>query len=91
MELRAAALRALQASDPTEKLAAVQALDVAAGAIDPQALLQPPGPLPGRPARPHLVHPNALPRRSAHSAAGRAALLHAVAHIEFNAIKLVYN
>jgi uncharacterized ferritin-like protein (DUF455 family) len=34
------------------------------------------------------VAPAALPRRSAHSPEGRAALLHAVAHIEFNAINL---
>jgi uncharacterized ferritin-like protein (DUF455 family) len=35
-----------------------------------------------------LVQPVALPRRSAHTTEGRAALLHAVAHIEFNAINL---
>ncbi|HEX7383658.1 MAG TPA: ferritin-like domain-containing protein, partial [Burkholderiaceae bacterium] len=44
--------------------------------------------LPGRPARPHLVAPSRLPRRSAFTPAGRAALLHAIAHIEFNAINL---
>jgi uncharacterized ferritin-like protein (DUF455 family) len=43
---------------------------------------------PGRPARPRLVAPAALPRRSMASADGRAALLHAIAHIEFNAINL---
>ena len=91
MELRTAALRALEVDDPAHKVAAVQALDVAAGPIDTTALLQPQRPLPGRPARPNLVHPNTLPRRTAHTPAGRAALLHAVAHIEFNAIKLVYN
>ena len=91
MELRTAALRALEVEDPAHKVAAVQALEVAAGRLDTLALLQPQRPLPGRPARPSLVHPNTLPRRSAHTPAGRAALLHAVAHIEFNAIKLVYN
>ncbi|ARU05286.1 hypothetical protein CCO03_11880 [Comamonas serinivorans] len=43
---------------------------------------------PGRPARPALVHPGRVPRRSPNSANGRAALLHAICHIEFNAINL---
>lgn len=43
---------------------------------------------PGRPARPSLVHPRELPRRSFHTEEGRAALLHAITHIEFNAINL---
>ncbi|MEM9300844.1 MAG: ferritin-like domain-containing protein [Pseudomonadota bacterium] len=43
---------------------------------------------PGRPDRPALVHPSKLARRSLGSSAGRCALLHAVAHIEFNAINL---
>lgn len=44
--------------------------------------------LPGRPERPALVAPGRVPRRSMHTAQGRAALLHAVAHIEFNALNL---
>lgn len=44
-----------------------------------------------RPARPALVHPRELPRRGFGSAAGRAAFLHAVAHIEFNAIDLAWD
>jgi len=43
---------------------------------------------PGRPERPALVPPRLLPRRGLHDSRGRAALLHAVAHIEFNAINL---
>jgi uncharacterized ferritin-like protein (DUF455 family) len=43
---------------------------------------------PGRPARPELVHPRDLPRRSLGTTEGRAALIHAIAHIEFNAINL---
>jgi uncharacterized ferritin-like protein (DUF455 family) len=43
---------------------------------------------PGRPQRPLLVAPRELPRRSIHAQHGRAALLHALAHIEFNAINL---
>jgi uncharacterized ferritin-like protein (DUF455 family) len=43
---------------------------------------------PGRPARPELVAPTAVPRRRLGSPEGRAALVHAIAHIEFNAINL---
>lgn len=43
---------------------------------------------PGRPARPELVSPRALERRSLATRAGHAALIHAMAHIEFNAINL---
>jgi uncharacterized ferritin-like protein (DUF455 family) len=43
---------------------------------------------PGRPARPELVAPRQLAKRTLTNAEGRAALIHAVAHIEFNAINL---
>ncbi|MDD3516744.1 MAG: ferritin-like domain-containing protein [Chromatiales bacterium] len=43
---------------------------------------------PGRPPRPELVDPLSVPRRRATTPAGRAALIHALAHIEFNAIDL---
>lgn len=43
---------------------------------------------PGRPPRPELVHPRDLPRRRPGSLEGRVALIHAIAHIEFNAINL---
>ena len=42
----------------------------------------------GRPERPHCIPPAELPQRRAVDLAGRAALLHAIAHIEFNAINL---
>lgn len=42
----------------------------------------------GRPPRPVCVAPESLPFRKAVDAEGRAALLHAIAHIEFNAINL---
>ena len=45
-------------------------------------------PEPGRPDRPVLVEPRSLARRSIGSLAGRIALLHSLAHIEFNAINL---
>jgi uncharacterized ferritin-like protein (DUF455 family) len=43
---------------------------------------------PGRPQRPQLVPPRDLQRRSTATAHGHAALIHAVAHIELNAINL---
>ena len=43
---------------------------------------------PGRPDRPELVDPSLVPRRRLGSSSGRAALVHAIAHIEFNAINL---
>jgi len=44
--------------------------------------------MPGRPSRPELVHPRDLPRRRPGSLQGRAALIHAIAHIELNAVDL---
>jgi uncharacterized ferritin-like protein (DUF455 family) len=42
----------------------------------------------GRPDRPVLIDPAKVPRRRLGTAAGRIALIHAIAHIEFNAINL---
>ena len=42
----------------------------------------------GRPARPRLVHPRHMPRRGIGSTQGRIRMMHAIAHIEFNAINL---
>ena len=44
--------------------------------------------IPGRPIKPILVAPLELPKRSMRTVEGRAALIHALAHIEFNAINL---
>jgi uncharacterized ferritin-like protein (DUF455 family) len=43
---------------------------------------------PARPARPELLAPKDVPRRRPGSPEGRIALLHAVAHIELNAVDL---
>lgn len=43
---------------------------------------------PGRPNKPLLLPPNKVPKRSLNSLKGRIALLHAIAHIELNAIDL---
>ena len=47
--------------------------------------------VPGRPPRPRLVMPRDVPQRGLGSEEGRAALVHAVAHIEFNAINLAWD
>jgi uncharacterized ferritin-like protein (DUF455 family) len=89
--------RALQiVVEPSHEAKAAAALALAAEVsrscgplpVDTTAVLEAPVTLPGRPARPVCVPPQQLPRRSAHTAAGRAALMHAVAHIELNAIDL---
>jgi uncharacterized ferritin-like protein (DUF455 family) len=68
----------------------VQALwrEHAALPVDARAGLAEPAGLPGRPARLLLVPHEQVPRRSPFTLEGRRALLHAVAHIEFNAINL---
>ena len=43
---------------------------------------------PGRPVRPVLLPPQAMPRRQLNGRENHAALIHALAHIEFNAINL---
>ena len=46
---------------------------------------------PGRPAKPELVAPSRMPRRSKGGVKGRVALLHALAHIELNAVDLTWD
>lgn len=90
-ELRALALAALLEPDPVAKCALAQALHTSAPQ-SPLSIAQDrphcEGELPGRPVRPNLVHPAKVPRRSPYKPEGLAALLHAIAHIEFNAINL---
>jgi uncharacterized ferritin-like protein (DUF455 family) len=89
MELRAQALHILGWADPAAKASAARAWrDEPGPAADPLLELCAHQTLPGRPARPLLVAHTQLARRSPFTTAGRAALLHAVAHIEFNAINL---
>lgn len=90
---RTRALQALCLSDPQAKVDAAHALQAAclSGlAIAPQDLLAIPAgcALPGRPERPALVPPMQVPQRSPFTPEGLAAQLHAIAHIEFNAINL---
>ena len=48
-------------------------------------------PGPGKPERPRLVEARNLARRGVGTQQGRAAFLHAIAHIEFNAINLAWD
>ncbi|WP_342113356.1 ferritin-like domain-containing protein [Pseudoduganella sp. OTU4001] len=93
LELRSLALQGLLEPDPAAKTAAVAAMAEAwtAGtvALDPAtALTAPEADIPGRPARPELVAPRLVGRRSMATVEGRAMLTHALAHIEFNAVNL---
>ena len=91
---RLAALDALRESDPIAKADAVRALHAQAegqseaAQWEPQRVIPAPDGLPGRPAQPPLVEPRELQRRSMSTPQGRVVLLHALAHIEFNAINL---
>jgi uncharacterized ferritin-like protein (DUF455 family) len=90
MNPRRRALEILCLSDPAAKAAQTRALfaNVDVNNIDPDAAFDCPDTLPGRPALPRLVPPKDVPTRSPFTPLGRAALLHAVTHIEFNAINL---
>ena len=89
-ELRALAHAALCERAVDAKLAAVDALAsaLAAGIQADSAAAFAEFDAPGRPERPLLVAPKDVPKRGLGSEEGRAALLHAIAHIEFNAINL---
>ncbi|WP_193313922.1 ferritin-like domain-containing protein [Xanthomonas sp. LMG 12462] len=94
-DLYQAARACLDAADPDEKVALTQRHAAAwrDGALAVPAAAPPPEPIrmPGRPPRPLLVHPRELPRRGLGSAEGRAAFIHAIAHIELNAIDLAWD
>jgi uncharacterized ferritin-like protein (DUF455 family) len=91
-ELRALALACLLERDPAVKMAAIGAMAAAWGAgtcgLDAAANLVAAGAIPGRPVRPELVAPRLVGRRSMITIEGRAMLVHALAHIEFNAVNL---
>ncbi|MEM6985507.1 MAG: ferritin-like domain-containing protein [Pseudomonadota bacterium] len=90
--LQRAAWQCLMIDDPVEKCLATQTLaqSVADGYWRERlgAERAVPAPVPGRPPKPELVAPSEVRKRGPGSVAGRAALYHALAHIEFNAINL---
>jgi len=83
--------RCLAINSPEEKCAAVtdlwMAVQIQDFEFDPATPVTPIG-VAGHPPKPELVAPAKLRRRRLGSEAGRAALVHAVTHIEFNAINL---
>ncbi|GGD37300.1 ferritin-like domain-containing protein [Pseudoxanthomonas indica] len=90
-----AARACLDAARVEDKVALTQhfAAEFAAGRLaapetcsEPEAIR-----MPGRPPKPMLVHPRELPRRGLGSVVGRAAFIHAIAHIELNAIDLAWD
>ena len=93
--LFAAARACLDAASPEQKVAETFATAEAhAGgglSIEPDATPPEPIRMPGRPARPALVSTRDLPQRGLGSDEGRAAFVHAISHIEFNAIDLAWD
>jgi uncharacterized ferritin-like protein (DUF455 family) len=93
--LFAAAYDCLRAASPEEKIQhtfAVAEVFLCGGLVaDDNAPPPEPIRMPGRPQRPRLVHPRELPRRGFGHAEGRAAFIHSIAHIEFNAIDLAWD
>lgn len=92
MSLRHRALEILLQADPAVKAEQARALhdDTAPDGRDEVITLTPSqaAAMPGRPPRPVLVPAKQVPSRSPFTLEGRAALLHAICHIEFNAINL---
>lgn len=90
-ELRQAVLACLLIQNPLEKAEQTQQLyqhwlDGKLN-LDIEQLLDVPV-IPGRPDKPELVAPRDLPRRRNSAEHGVAPLIHAITHIEFNAINL---
>jgi uncharacterized ferritin-like protein (DUF455 family) len=90
--LAAGAVAVLAAAGPARKVALSRALAARWREGGMPVGRAPPPPRPARPARPLLLPPRDMPkRRHGGSLAGRIALLHALAHIELNAIDLAWD
>ena len=89
-ELRSQALQALLSQNPDKKIATTFYLRAltATFSIASKQHFETPDKLPGCPERPELCSHLNIPKRSPFTTEGLAALLHAVTHIEFNAINL---
>ena len=91
-ELRQAALFWLAENDAVRKTEGVRSLARAWSSdeigLDTHVALTARQTIPGRPPKPELVSPLSVKRRSMITPEGRAILIHALAHIEFNAINL---
>ena len=92
MELRAQALICLAQTDFLQKTKFVNDLISAWQSgicnLDTKVLFRPPNNIPGKPTKPDLVSPKDVKRRNMRTLEGRAVMIHALAHIEFNAINL---
>jgi uncharacterized ferritin-like protein (DUF455 family) len=91
--LAGAACAVLRAADPSDKVILTRRFseDWRAGRLSPVGDERPPD-RPARPPVPLLKPPRDMPRRrAAGSSEGRVALLHALAHIELNAIDLAWD
>ena len=86
--LRRQALRALCITDPSLKASSVREFEAGSAQVGADEALAEPSGIPGRPAKPVLVPHTHLKQRSMATVEGRATLLHALAHIELNAIDL---
>jgi uncharacterized ferritin-like protein (DUF455 family) len=89
--LRAGATMAIAASNLDDKIRLAQetARRWHNRTLSLRSPLDPPLPdRPGRPENPVLVPPKATEKRSLHTVPGRIAMLHALAHIELNAVDL---
>jgi uncharacterized ferritin-like protein (DUF455 family) len=92
MSALAAAQAVLRAAEPAAKIDLTRGAVAAWRATGEIGAAAAPPPRPARPARPVLLPPRDMPRRRAgFSQSGRVALLHAVAHIELNAIDLAWD
>jgi uncharacterized ferritin-like protein (DUF455 family) len=92
MELRQAAFNVFKTADLEGKtaLAGVFVSSSATLSIANNAIIAAHTP-PGAPAKPLVLEPLKVDKRSPFTLEGHAALVHAICHIEFNAIKIVYN
>jgi uncharacterized ferritin-like protein (DUF455 family) len=90
MNPRQRALEVLCLRDPATKAAEARALFAGLDRhlIDAAPMFEAPDDLPGRPEKPPLVSAREVPSRTPFTPEGRAALIHSIAHIEFNAINL---
>lgn len=83
--------QSLLASEPAQKVALTQTLwaEWQQGRVSASGVAERVGIAnPGRPEKPLLVSPMQVPRRRLGSREGHAAMIHAITHIEFNAINL---
>ncbi|CCG17891.1 ferritin-like domain-containing protein [Taylorella equigenitalis] len=86
--LRRLALKALEERNIENKCELTLAIKEDIATLEISEILIPEYDIPGKPDKPELIDPKEVMHRSAGSVAGRASLLHSIAHIEFNAINL---